>query len=331
MNNSDSQLQKTSYNRPIIPKGSHPIETGRYLLPTNEINRLYQKINQCLNNRFPGAIIYGRPRLGKTRAIKYLTLILPETFNNLPIFFIKCRQYKNPNEAVFFEDILRDVGHSVIFSGKANIKRDRLMKCLLEKADISGQKRIVFFIDDAQRLHELQFGWLMDIYNELDSNGTSLTVFLVGQKELADQRSVFINLDKQQIIGRFMVQQYKFKGIITKEDLYECLSGYDLECEFPENSNFSFTRFYFPKAYDDNEFRLVNYTDDLFSIFKELRQKAGLKSSFEIPMQYFTSTIEFVLINYGIEGKDLSNISKNQWVEAIEYSGYIDSEIYQSI
>jgi|SRR5690625_2840488 len=63
-------------DRPLIPKSSHPIETGRYLLATNEIEKLYGKIQQCLNNRFPGAIIYGRPRLGKTRAIKYLTHIL---------------------------------------------------------------------------------------------------------------------------------------------------------------------------------------------------------------------------------------------------------------
>lgn len=314
--------------RPVIPKGSHPVETGRYLLSTNEIERFYKKIEQCLNNRFPGAIIFGRPRLGKTRAVQFLAYILPNEFPNLPIYFIKCRSYKNPNEAIFFEDILRDVNHSVVFSGKANIKRDRLLKFLLEKADLSGQKRVVFFIDDAQRLHELQYGWLMDIYNELDSLGVSLTVFLVGQKELGDQRSVFLNLDKHQIIGRFMVQQYKFKGILKEEDLYECILGYD-EKQYPENSGFSFTRFYFPSAHD-NGFRLVNYTDDLFNIFKELRQRAGLNSGFEVPMQYFTSTIEYALKNYGIQGKNLTNISKNQWIEAIEYSGYIDSEIYQT-
>lgn len=331
LNLSERQVEQTSsVERPIIPRGSHPVETGRYLLSTNEIDRFYNKIEQCLNNRFPGAIIFGRPRLGKTRAVQFLAHMLPNDFPNLPIYFIKCRQYKNPNENTFFEDLLRDVKHSIVFSGKANIKRDRLLKYLIEKAEVSGQKRIVFFIDDAQRLHELQYGWLMDIYNELDSQGISLTVFLVGQKELEDQRSVFLNLDKHQIIGRFMVQQYKFNGILTKEDIYECLLGYDENNEYPENSSFSFTRFYFPNAYV-NGFRLVNYTDDLFIIFKELRHKAGIRSKFEIPMQYFTSTIEYILKNFGVQGKDLTNISKNQWIDAIEYSGYIESEIYQII
>ncbi|UTW69383.1 hypothetical protein KHA80_21460 [Anaerobacillus sp. HL2] len=62
---------------------------------------------------------------------------------------------------------------------------------------------------------------------------------------MEDQRSLFLDLDKQQIIGRFMVQQYKFNGLLSKDDIYECLVGYDTS-HFPENSGFSFTRFYFP-------------------------------------------------------------------------------------
>ncbi|TKI89286.1 ATP-binding protein, partial [Bacillus wiedmannii] len=27
--------------RPFIPKGTHPVETGKYLISTNEIDRLY--------------------------------------------------------------------------------------------------------------------------------------------------------------------------------------------------------------------------------------------------------------------------------------------------
>jgi len=256
--------------------------------------------------------------------------ILPSEFEDLPIFFITCRKYKNPIESVFFEDLLKDVGHSTPFSGKANIKRERLLKKLIQNAEVSRQKRIVLFIDDAQRLHEIQYGWLMDIYNELDRFGISLTVFLVGQQDLLDQRSVFLELGQHQIIGRFMIQQHKFSGVANREDLYECLVGYDEHCEFPEGSAFSFTRYYFPTAYEEG-FRLANYTDELIDIYKELRRESGLNSILEIPMQYLTLAIEYALKNYGVEGEDLQSISKIQWVDAIMYSSYIESEIYRTI
>lgn len=56
--------------RPYIPKGSHPVENGRYLIATNEIERLFDSICQWVDNRSPGAIVYGRPRLGICKKLK---------------------------------------------------------------------------------------------------------------------------------------------------------------------------------------------------------------------------------------------------------------------
>lgn len=227
--------------RPRIPKGSHPIERGRYLLATNEVNRMYEVVSQWIQNRTPGAIIHGRPRIGKSKAIEYLMHLLPDEFGEkLPVFFLNCRQYRTPSENVFFEDLLKDVGHGIIFSGKPSIKRDRLSKFLLERGAASGQNRIIFFIDDAQNLSEIQYRWLMDIYNELDRHGIFLTAILVGQNELLHQRSAFIKSKKAQIIGRFMVFEHKFTGVQKEGDLRTCLAGYDEDSEYPEGSGWSF-------------------------------------------------------------------------------------------
>ena len=132
--------------RPIVPNGSHPIDVGRYLLATNEINRLRDATVSWIENRAPGAIIYGRPRLGKTRAIKYLEYDLPSVFGpKLPIFHVNCKQYRYPNENTFYGDILKDVGHSLYLSGKAEVKRDRLIKYFIEKGQL--QKFITFEVD----------------------------------------------------------------------------------------------------------------------------------------------------------------------------------------
>lgn len=41
---------------------------------------MYKTVFQWIEERMPGAIIYGRPRLGKTRAITYLMNCLPQDF-----------------------------------------------------------------------------------------------------------------------------------------------------------------------------------------------------------------------------------------------------------
>lgn len=326
-----SEKQKQKVNRPYVPKGSHPVETGRYLLATNEIVRLYEVVTKWIYNRTPGAIIYGRPRIGKTRAIDFLMDSLPEEFGErLPIFLINCKQYKIPSENAFYEDLLTDIGHQMAYKGKANQKRNRLINLLMERVDASGQSRLIFFMDDAQRLSEVEFGWLMDVYNELDRLGFSLTAILVGQDELLRQRSAFITSKQAQIIGRFMVHEEKFMGIKTLNDIKVCLSGYDHYSEYPVESGCSFTKYFFPERYEDG-FRLTNYAADLFQVFNELRREAGLGRRIEIPMQYLTLTVEYCLRHFGVNGADVDTISMKQWEEAIKASGYITAELYQSM
>jgi len=325
----ESNQSQRDIIRPFIPKDTHPVETGKYLISTNEIDRMYQTVIQWVENRTPGAIIYGRPRLGKTRAISYLISCLPQDFGeNTPIYHIRCRQYKNPNENFFFEDLLNGVGHSIILNGKSNMKRLRLLRFLVERADFSGKNKIIFFIDDAQRLVELNYDWLMDLYNELDEYGITLTTILVGQKELVHQRSAFISGEKFQIVGRFMSQEYQFKGIQTLNDLKICLMGYDDYCEYPSDSKWSFTKYFFVDSFIRG-YRLQHSAEELFQVFVDLRREFGLPQKVEIPMQYITLTIEYALKRFGSNGLDLPTIDKTHWQEAINNSGYIQSELYQ--
>ncbi|NUU75388.1 ATP-binding protein [Paenibacillus xylanilyticus] len=323
------QNSPPSLKRPLLPKGAHPVETGKYDIPTNEINNLYARVKESIEDRLPGTVVHGRPRLGKTRAIAYLMKALPMDFEKLPMYNLLCREHTKPNEDVFFTEILKDIGHGFYSSRNAVLKRERLLKFLIEQADAAGQNRTVFFLDDAQRLHEIQYGWLMDISNELDRYGINLTVFLVGQNELLNQRSVFFEEEKYQIIGRFMVEPYKFHGIRSEDDLNECLLCYDEGAFYPYDSAWSFTRYYFPESFEKEEFRLSNYSKQLFDVFVSLRQEAGISKSFEIPMQYVTRTIEFALKKYGCEGNDVESLNQALWKRAIKSSGYIEAEIYR--
>jgi hypothetical protein len=248
----DSINPDNRITRPFVPAGTHPIETGRYLIGTVEISRLYEVVTQWIENRIPGGIVYGRPRLGKSRALSFLMHILPADYNNrLSIYDLSSYQSKSPTERSFYEDLLSGVGHDLAFRGSTSEKRVRLVRYLIEQGIRLENRRIVFFMDDAQRLSELQYNCLMDIYNDLDKAGIQLTVILVGQPELLHQRSAFIRTKKTQIVGRFMTQDHEFTGIQNLEDLKYCLTGFDQESEYPVGSGWSFTRYFFPEAFND--------------------------------------------------------------------------------
>lgn len=314
--------------RPKIPRGSHPIETGKYLLATNQINYLLENTREWIENRTPGAIVFGKPRLGKTRAILYLTQKLhKELGETFPIYHIRCKQNKMPTENVFFENLLIDVDHYLPSSGVANAKRQRFTKFLLEKADSSGENKVVLFIDDAQSLFDVQYQWLMDIYNDLDHYGVTMTVILVGQEELIEQRSAFFLTKKNQIIGRFMVQEHEFHGIIDLNDLSICLEDYD-NAQYPKDLGWSFTRYFFPESFDEG-FRLQSCAEELYNVFLELKQESKKTNKIEIPMQYLTLTIEIALKRFGINGFNVGCLSKNHWKEAVERSGYRKADLYQ--
>ncbi|MFJ5563201.1 AAA family ATPase [Lysinibacillus xylanilyticus] len=310
-----------------IPDGKHPVETGKYLIATNEIDRLCYIVSNWIENRFPGAIIYGRPRLGKTRAISYLLKVLPEELNeNIPFFHIRCRSYRSSRENSFFEDLLNGVGHSLASDGRTSEKRERLKNFLISEAEKSKQNKIVFFIDDAQKLKDMEYDWLMDVYNELDEHSIILTTILVGHEELINQRKRFIKKKELQIIGRFMSDSYLFSGLKNLDDFKTLIEEYDTGTEFPHDSEISYTKYFFRDDFAPN-FMLSNYAEDIFNEFRLVQIEKGLPVEKEIPMQYAVLTIEFVLKKYGFKGERLNGLSKQHIRMAIMSSGYIQSEL----
>lgn len=281
-----------------------------------------------IENRVPGGMVYGKPRFGKTHAIKYLSVLLIEKFGvALPVITLLCLDHTRPSESVFFEDLLRAAGHAFCSSGTATAKRQRLNEYLIERVERSGHDKLILFIDEAQKLHEQHYKWLIDLHNELDRNSIALIVLLVGQEELVHQFSAFQLTKKTQIIGRFMVHQLRFQGLRSEKDMRHCLANYDSGSEYPPGSGFAFTRYYFPAAFESG-LRLKDSAATLWQAFRVVREEAELPVTREIPMQYFCRTVEYVLTRFGTLEDLPIELSLAQWKEAIRRSGYADAERY---
>lgn len=308
----------------------HPVSTGHYIIPTTEIIKMYNKVRLWIEGRRPGGIIYGKPRIGKTKALQYLISQLPlQSSTNLPIFSAICKKHSKPNEDVFYKELLCSFNHAFAVNGKATEKRQRIINLFIEAGERSGQRRIVLFLDEADRLHSPHFDWLMDIYNELDSAGISMTVISVGQLDLKFLRSSFIHQKKAQIIGRFMVNEHEYHGLVSASQTKICLEGYDISV-FPENSHCSYTEYFFPHAYSEGK-RLSDFKDVLYNSFLNLRIDNGLSKKFEIPMQHLTAAIEYILKYNEVYDKNIHWPTDELWAEAVKHSGYLESEILMDV
>jgi AAA domain len=314
--------------RPKVLPRAHPIESHRYLIFTPAVYVFFRIVLQWFLSGATGGMIYGKPRYGKSSGIKCVATLLTEELKlPLPIVTVICRDHQIPSEGNFFEDFLKDLGHALYSSGKASAKRHRLTEYLTELVEKSGQDRLILFMDEAQKLHEQHYKWLIDLHNELERRGIVLIVLLVGQEELLHQFSAFQFAKKTQIIGRFMVRQLRFSGITNQKDMQACLANYDAGSEYPPESGYSFTRYYFPAAFD-SDLRLENYAPMVWQAFKEMREEAQLPLTREIPMQYFCRTVEYVLTRFGTLEELPKDLSLAQWKEGIRQSGYIDAEHY---
>lgn len=120
-----------------------------------------------------------------------------------------------------------------------------------------------------------------------------------------------------QIIGIFMVHEYKYTGIKEVANLRYCLEGYDEGSEFPERSGWSYTRYFFPEQFDRG-LRLADSADELLEVFIELQQEEGLRATTEIPMQYLTLTIDYILRHCGVNGEVVDRITKQNWKKLYE-------------
>jgi len=310
---------------PHVENGAHPIETGRYIIPTPAIDLLREALVGWIENRAPGGCVDSPPRTGKTRAIRFTRSLLRERFGSIPIFTMLCRGLKAASEKNFFEKMLLAVGHSLWQAGNANAKLHRLIEYLVAQVEESGQPRLIWFFDEAQKLHEPEYNILIDVYNELDQRDLAPIFILVGQHEMLNQIDVFKTTGKTQILGRFMAQQCHFQGLRNARDVSVCLQAYDEATEFPAESECSFTSYFFPEAYRLSGFRLQHHGDDLWEAFKQLRENAGLPGPKQIPMQYFCHTVEHVMKTHRTSSVS-PGITPRIWKDAIKTTGYLNAE-----
>ena len=315
-------LTATSSSRPIDPT-SHPIETGSYRIATPAIQAFSDLVQRCLRYRITGALTYGPSRIGKTRAIEYLRLLLAQTQPRLTTYHAQAEHKPRHAEGPFFANLLEAVGHPEPDSGSNSAKRMRLINKVKEACARNGGGTVVLFCDEAKRYDENEYEWLRDVHDHLDRLQVRLFTFLVGQQELLAVKTALQRAKKTQIVARLVVEELAFFGMRNVRDVATSLHGYDQTC-FPRASDWSFTRFYLPHAVAGG-YHLVDDAPVLWEAFERLHHKHALGGTLEIPMESFTRAVEIVLKDSNLRDAPGYQPEAAMWDLAVRSSGYIQA------
>lgn len=111
--------------RPIDPS-LHPLATGNYRIATPAIETFYELVERCLRYRIMGALIHGPSRIGKTRAIEYVRLLLARNHPKMTTYHAQCEHKPRHAEWPFFANLLAAVGDPEPNAGGNPSKRMRL-------------------------------------------------------------------------------------------------------------------------------------------------------------------------------------------------------------
>lgn len=298
----------------------------KYTVPTKSILNLQNKVEEWISLNDCGAIIYGESRVGKTRAIRYITNHLKEKYRSqLPVYTF-CATDHAPTQKTFYFALLTALGHEVSFKGTEVEMRQRIINRIIVNDLDTKYRRAVLFVDEAYLLSDKEYTWLIDIYNELNLNDILFTVFLFGTKELMDQKRGYIAAGKRQIVLRFMVNEFEFKGITNLNDAIICMVSIDKPFNFSEvSTSIVLSKMFFPQAYKDG-YRMTDYAKDLWEAFEHVKKENNIHTN-HILMKYFMDAIFLCMKRYGVYGTNLYQPTIKEWIESIEDSGFVISQV----
>jgi len=120
-----------------------------------------------------------------------------------------------------------------------------------------------------------------------------------------------------------MVDELAFYGTRNAQDAATCLHGYD-QTAYPEGSQWSFTRFYVPQAFEAG-YRLTKDADALWRAFETAHHKANLPGQLEIPMESFARAVEIVLKDSELRDDRGYTPEVVLWDHAVRHSAYVQS------
>ena len=293
----------------------HPVITKKYLIITPVITNIYSIIRDRVWMRSTGTFMYATPRMGKTTCARAIKILLEAEFPEICVISFSA-EAKRKQEAAMLIDIIQSESLAAVKPPRYKDIQRQLITHIQSKLVTKKGQQFVLMIDEMQKLGEEDLDMLATIHNRLEAIGIKMTTLGFGQPEILDLRTSLQTTSRNFLIARFLSEPIAFDGCTTKSDLKVILESYDNIQYFPVDSDFTFTRFFLPYAFD-NGFRMSSYSDDIWSALVIAAKQLTADS---IPMEHLSRTIEYLLVKGSKSDSPKFTFKKNDISSAVKAS-----------
>lgn len=294
------------------------LRSDELIIYTKEISALEKKVLEIVMLGNCGACVVSRPRCGKTTAMVYIAQSLKKRYGEkFPVVMWDITDHP-VTERNFYWTLLTamKVRHPSNTATTALMLKERVLNELVTLAMDTPFKKVVLMIDEAWRLGDRDFTWLMDLYNILRRYNLQLITIFFSTNELLDIKQKFKSEGLDQVVERFFLNIYNFHGLREKAELMICLSALDkVNTATIDAEQMPIRNFYYPYAQETDRF--FNLTDIYWDAFRDTKMKYSISVD-DIPMEFIMSSFRILL---GCYGKFASS--------SVAWPGY--QEIYNSI
>lgn len=284
-----------------IDYSEHPVYLRDYTMPTPAIAFAYQAVTDAIKKRDPGIIIYGDFRGGKTWFWNCAFNKLKDDFGDALMVHKLLAEHSGkraPSESQHLSWMLGELEY-VPTARDVRAQRKQLDDYLGQQAKKSKRRQIVFLIDEAQLFRLDQWGWLMDTYNRIELQGVAPTFVWIGDPAMKQVRNtVFSSREHQPAFHRFLVREVPLEGPGSVDEFKLWLQCFDVNTEYPPKSGISYTRFFFPTAFDC-DWRLESIAGDLRANIDQMLSDRGLPPQERIRTKYFFRIVETLFLTCG--------------------------------
>ncbi len=303
-----------------LPPGvarEHPLVTGRYAIFTPAIDAFVETLGRWVDNKVTGAYVYGPSRVGKTRAVNwFLKQLLEERLGGPVPLHVWIRPFAHSGAAEFYKSILNGLNHA--YGGNRAGPNERLVilrEFLIASAAQCGCTGAVLIVDEAQGLTTQEWLWLQGLQNAMDREGYALSVFSVASHQMAYEFDLLSRTGNPHVAARFLVDQWRFPGVESVEELAFILEGYDEHSRWPKVDGVSYLQHFAPSDHAQGK-RLAHSASGLWSAMVALLP-VGFKGRPSFPMKHVANAVEDVMFQLARGSDWEAATTEGSWVGAL--------------
>lgn len=288
------------------------------IIYTKEISALERKVLESVMLGTCGACVVSRPRCGKTTAMIYIAQSLKKRYGEkFPVVTWDITDHPITERNFYWTLLTAMRVRHPSSTATALMLKERVLNELVVLATDTPFKKVVLMIDEAWRLGDRDFTWLMDLYNILRRYNLQLITIFFSTNELLDIKQKFKNEGLDQIVERFFLNIYNFHGLREKGELAVCLSALDKvdTAVMIGTQSIPIRNFYYPQALESARF--YDLSEVYWEAFRDVQRNYSIIVG-DIPMEFVMSSFRILLGCYG-------KLSSN----SVDWPGY--KEIYESI